>query len=125
MKRFISILKKLIGSKYYIILILLNKMSPKEAKALAKKLAEERRKYRIDLGYVRDALTCARSGNLNCRASTRTILQAILNLQVFFLKPLLEEIRAFLDEFNQGRFSAEFCIIWTLAGRPMDLIVLH
>ena len=110
-------------------------MSPKEAKALARKLAEERRKYRIDLGCVRDALTRARSGNLNCRVLARITLDATSNLQWFFLKnsssedanlkPLLEEIRAFLDEFNQGRFSAEFCIIWTLSGRPMDLIVLY
>jgi hypothetical protein len=102
----------------------------KDAKAKAKDLAAERRKLRNDCKHLREVLNNANSGILTCRVTALAAIKAFLNIKEFFkknsssedanLKPLLEEIRGFLDEFNQGRFSAEFCIICTLAGRPME-----
>jgi flagellar motor protein MotB len=107
----------------------------KNAKALAKAESSSRRLVRIELSYSRDAFRKANSGNLTCSVTARSTLMAILNLQKFFknnsssddakLKPLLQEVQTFLDEFNQGSFSSEFCTIWKLAGSPMSLIVLQ
>ena len=112
-----------------------SKALAKYAKAKVKDFAAERRKSRNDKKYLDEALFKARSGILTCRATAIAAIEAFSNIQEFFkknsssedanLKLLLEEIREFLDQFNQGRFSAEFCIICTLADRPMESIVLH
>ena len=96
---------------------------------------DKRRLVRIDLKASFDAISSVSSNTFTCKATARVVITAISNLQFFFsknsssedaiLKPLLEEVKSFLDKFNQGDFSAEFCIIWKLAGRPMSLIVLQ
>jgi hypothetical protein len=105
------------------------------AKAVTAALTAARRLVKNELNYAKLSINCARSGNFACKVTARATLGAFLNLQEFLkknsssqdekLKPLLEEVRKFLGEFNQGSFSSEFCTIWNLAGRPMTLIVLH
>jgi hypothetical protein len=108
-------------------------MSTRAAKPL--KAKDKRRLVRNDLNASIDAISSVRSNTFTCAVNARVVINAISNLQFFFsknsssedaiLKPLLEDVKSFLGEFNQGNFSAEFCIIWKLAGRPMTLIVLQ
>jgi len=108
-------------------------MSARAAKPLTAK--DKRRLVRNDLNASVDAISRVRSNKFTCAVNARVVITAISKLQFFFsknsssedaiLKPLLEDVKSFLGEFNQGNFSAEFCIIWKLAGKPMSLIVLQ
>jgi hypothetical protein len=110
-------------------------MSAKEGVDSAKVSPKDiRRKCRTILNYVTDALTKARSGFFACTATARAVVRTIVDIKEFIetnsssddelLKPILEEVRAFLDDFKKGKFSAEFSIILERAGEPMTWTLL-
>jgi hypothetical protein len=110
-------------------------MSTKEGAASAKVSPKDiRRKGRTNLKYVIDALTKAHSGSFACTATARAVVRTIVDIKEFIktnsssddklLKPILEEVRAFLDDFKKGKFSADFSIILERAGEPMTLTLL-